>query len=255
MKKKGHLIVANWKMNPATLSEARLLFGAARRETARLERVEAAVCPPFPYLAALRHTGRGRFFLGAQDVFWRNGGRFTGQVSPEMLRDLGVSHCIVGHSERRAQGEGDDTVAKKAEAALKEGLKAIVCVGEKSRDADGSFFAVLERQLLLSLEGIPRRHFLDLIIAYEPLWAIGKSAREAMSARDVRETEIFLRKALTDAFGAEAARLPRILYGGAVEEGNIAEILSEGGVQGLLVGHASLDALRFAKMLKAADEV
>jgi triosephosphate isomerase len=191
--------------------------------------------------------------VGAQDVFWANSARATGEVSPEQLADLGVSFVIVGHSERRALGETDEVVSKKLTVALADGLTPILCVGERERDADGRYLEALKTQLTASLSGTNRSQLRNVVIAYEPLWAIGKSARDAMNPRVVRETEIFIRKILADHFGVGEAREPRILYGGSAEEGNTAAILSEGGVEGLLVGHASLDAEGFGKMLKAAN--
>src|SRR3989338_1474908 len=124
MQKRKVLVVGNWKMNPATLSEAKALFAKVKRAGASLRNVETALCPPFVFLSALSGVG---VKLGSQDVFWQNGGRFTGEVSPEMLKNIGVSYCIVGHSERRALGETDEEVSKKASAALREGLKAVMC--------------------------------------------------------------------------------------------------------------------------------
>ncbi|MDO8564684.1 MAG: triose-phosphate isomerase [bacterium] len=249
------LIVANWKMHPGSMAEARSLFGKTKRAGSRLEKVETVICPPFAYLGAFAHGGTSRVFLGAQDVFYSNSGRATGEVSPEMLRDLGVTHVIVGHSERRALGETNELVARKAVAVLAEGMQAIVCIGEKERDEGGAFYETLKVQLKESLQGIARRFFIDLIIAYEPLWAIGKSAKEASTPKDVQEMSIFIRKVLTDLYGKEAAQQPSVLYGGAVEEENAGAILSSGGVQGLLVGHKSLDAEAFARILKSANAV
>ena len=253
--RKKKLVVANWKMNPATLPEARVLFARATRAGSRLENVQTVICPPFPYLGVFAHRGTTRVRLGAQDVFWQNSARVTGEVSPEQLADLGVSHVIVGHSERRALGESDEIVAKKAVAVLKEGMRPILCIGEKERDEDGRYFETLKNQIKGSLAGIRRSDFRELVIAYEPLWAIGKSARDACQPRDIRETEIFMRKTLTDLYDSETAQAPAILYGGSVEGENTAAILSEGGVGGLLVGHKSLDAEEFSAMLKEANTV
>ncbi len=252
---KKRLVVANWKMNPGTLAEARVLFSKTRQVALRLEQVETIICPPFPYLGVFAHSGTTRVRLGAQDVFSQNGGRCTGEVSPEMLRDLGVSHVIVGHSERRALGESDELVAKKVKAVLAEGMTPIVCIGEKERDMEGHYFGILKTQLLASLASVRKSDFRNLVIAYEPLWAIGKSARDAMSPQGIRETEIFIRKVLADAVGAETAQMPTVLYGGAVEEENAAAILREGEVGGFLVGHASLESDEFIKILRSADAI
>ena len=253
MKKEKKLIVANWKMNPSTLKEAGMLFIKTKRTASRIEKVETVICPPYPYLGMFAHGETTRVSLGAQDVFWANSARATGEISPQMLQDIGVSYCIVGHSERRALGETDDIISKKLKAVLAEGLTPIVCVGEKERDAEGRYFDTLKRQITASFVGTTKAQFRDIAIAYEPLWAIGKSAREAMEPRVIREMAIFIQKVLSDIYGEETAGFPRILYGGSAEEGNTASILSEGGVSGLLVGHASLDAERFARMLKSAN--
>jgi len=247
------MIVANWKMNPGTLAEARHLFTQTKRAASRLENILTIICPPFPYLAAFAHSGTTRVALGAQNASFQNGGRLTGEVSPEMLRDLGVSYVIVGHSERRALGETDEIVAAKVRAVVAEGMIPILCVGERERDTEGRYFETLKNQIAGSLARLPRASFRSLVIAYEPLWAIGKSAREAMAPRAVFETAIFIRKAFTDLYGAESAQAPQILYGGSVEEENTAAILSEGGVDGLLVGHKSLEPESFITILKRAN--
>ena len=251
--RKKKLIVANWKMNPGSTAEARVLFNRTKRAGSKLNKVETVICPPFPYLGLFPHAGTTRVSLGAQDVFWANSVRVTGAVSPEMLKDLGVSYVIVGHSERRALGETNEVVSKKLKAVVVEGLTPILCIGETERDAEGGYFEVLKKQLVASLAGITRSQLRTLSIAYEPLWAIGKSAREAAEPHTIRETAIFIQKVLSDAFSGDIAELPSILYGGSAEEGNTAAILKEGGVSGLLVGHASLDAERFTKMLKIAN--
>lgn len=248
-------MVANWKMNPATAVEARALFAKTKRVASRLEKVETVICPPFLYTGMFAHAGTSRVSLGAQDVFYLNTGRATGEVSPEMLLDLGVSVVIVGHSERRAFGETDEIVSKKVLAVLKEGLKAILCIGEKERDEEAKFYDILKNQIKNSFSGIQRRYLMDLIIAYEPVWAIGKSVREAMTPRDIRETAIFIKKVLADIYGQETTASIPILYGGSAEPENAGAILSEGGVDGLLVGHKSLDAEDFIKILKSANAV
>jgi triosephosphate isomerase len=255
MKTGKKIIVANWKMNPATAAEARALFAKTKRAASRLEKVETVICPPFPYLGLFAHSGTTRVSLGAQDVFYSNSGRATGEVSPEQLTDLGVSSVIVGHSERRALGETNDMVAKKALAALKEGLRVILCIGERERDPDGRFYDVLSEQLASSLAQVPRRFLGDLCVAYEPVFAIGKSFRDAMTPRDIRETSLFLKKTLTDLYDRESGTALPILYGGSVEEANTAAVITEGGADGLLVGHKSLDAEAFTKMLTAANGI
>lgn len=245
-------MVANWKMNPVSLGEARALFSKVKRAAARLGRTEVVVCPPFVFLNALL---AGRVKLGAQDAFFENFGRYTGEVSPRMLVSSGVSFVIIGHSERRALGESDDIVSKKAAAALRDGLKVILCVGERERDGEGGHFEFLKNQIKQSLFAVRGRFLGHLVIAYEPLFAIGKSASDALKPALIRETVIFIRKTLSDIYGQEAARGVSVLYGGSVEPDNARAIFLDGGVSGALVGHKSLEAQDFVKMLKSIDAV
>lgn len=254
MRKKTR-IIANWKMNPASLAEAKVLFAKTKKEGSKFDKVETIICPPSVYLGLFSHAGTTRVSLGAQDVFYANGVRATGQVSPEMLADVGVSYCIVGHSERRALGETDDVVAKKTLAVLKEGMNAVLCIGEQERDVDGHYFGVLKNQLKDSLVGVQKKWLAGLIVAYEPVWAIGKSARDAMNPRDIHEMAIFIQKVLTDMYDPTSASSIPLLYGGSAEEGNTSAILTDGGVSGLLVGHASLGVEKFSKMVKVANAV
>ncbi len=252
MKKNKKLIVSNWKMNPATLDEAKELCKKVSKVAGRLKNIESVICPPFVYLSSL---GGKKSNLGAQDVFWRNAGSFTGEVSPEMLRDLGVTYCIIGHSERRTIGESDEVISKKVLAGLREGLKVILCIGEKERDVAGEYFEFLKTQLKQSLLGVERKYLSDLTIAYEPLWSIGKSFADAMKPVDIRETSIFIKKVLSDIYDQKVSSSVRIIYGGSVETENISSILGEGEVEGVLVGHKSLEADEFIELLKRANAV
>jgi triosephosphate isomerase len=251
MSKRKRIIIGNWKMNPGTLSEAKVLFSKVKRAGSGLRSVETVVCPPFTCLGIF--VGSKGVKLGAQDSFWGNDGRFTGEISPKMLKDLGVSYVIVGHSERRSLGETDEIVSKKAKAVLLEGAKAVLCVGEKERDANGAYFEFLKNQIKQSLLGIEKPVLKNLLIAYEPLWAVGKSFKEAMQPADIRETVIFIKKVLSDMYGRETAALIQIIYGGAVETENAVSVFSEGGADGVLVGHKSLVSDDFISILKKVD--
>ena len=239
-------------MNPSALAEVKVLFKKISLASGRLRNVETILCPPFIFLSVLSGVG---VKLGSQDVFWQNGGRFTGEISPEMLKGLGVSHCIIGHSERRELGESDEVVSKKVNAALREGLRAVMCIGERERDSSGVYFDFLKDQLKKSLAGVPLRFLTDLIIAYEPIWAIGKSFRDSMTPADIREMTIFIRKVLSDIYERKAGSSVPIIYGGSVEPENVAEVLKEGGVDGVLVGHRSLVAEEFIAILKSANNI
>ena len=250
MARRKKLVVANWKMNPPTAVEARRLFAAAQKAAARRS-VSLVVCPPVAYLPLFRRTKKAA--LGAQDVSGEEGGGHTGEVSAAMLGGLGVSHVIIGHSERRAEGEDNAAVSKKVRAALAAGLTAILCIGERERDREAEYLSFLEEELRSALEGLSAKELKRLVVAYEPVWAIGKSAAEAMPPEDVHEMVLFVRKLLAGLFNRLAAETVPVLYGGSVELPNVRELLERGTADGLLVGHASLDARQFAEILAIVD--
>jgi len=251
------LVIANWKLNPNTVGTAKELFLALRKEASRRHRVETVIAAPFPYLAELRKLTTGvHTKLGAQDVFWEKSGTYTGEVSVPMLASVGVSHVLIGHSERRALGETDDDVARKAAATVRGGLTAVVCVGETARDTHGQYLSVVETQVQRACADIPKPMLTRLVIAYEPVWAIsgGDGKGETATPTDVHEMVIFIRRILTGRFGRSAAARVPILYGGSVSDENAAPMLTEGMVDGLLVGGASLTPRPFAAILSAANE-
>ncbi|MGE5554596.1 MAG: triose-phosphate isomerase [Betaproteobacteria bacterium] len=246
------IIAGNWKMHK-TLAEAKELVAQLRTLVPAGGGVEVVLCPPFTALATvaegLRGTGWG---LGAQDVFWEEKGAFTGEVSPGMLRDVGCSHVIVGHSERRQHfGETDETVARKVRAARRAGLVPIVCVGETltQREA-GETAAVVVEQVRGALASLELADPGQLIIAYEPVWAIG-TGRNATPA-DANAVCAVIRKTVAELFGAEVANHLRIQYGGSVKPENSAELMRESEIDGALVGGASLDAAAFARIIAGA---
>jgi triosephosphate isomerase len=211
--------------------------------------VEVVICPPFTALAAAVEAAKGSpVAIGAQDCYWEKEGAFTGQVAVPMIADLGCSHCIVGHSERRQFfGETDATVDKKIEAVLANGLNCIACVGETLAEREaGQTFAVLERQVRNGLS----RHLTSarLVIAYEPVWAIGTG--KTATPVQAQEAHAFIRQVVAEAASPEAAKAVRILYGGSVKPDNIATLMAQPDVDGGLVGGASLDAASFAKIVR-----
>ncbi len=243
-------VAANWKMNPDTLTEARKLFASAKKAAGSF-RGELVLCPPSAYLSELSRGYRGsRIVFGAQDVSHERAGAHTGEISGAMLRSVGASYALAGHSERRAQGEGNESVGKKVSAALSSGLSPILCVGERIRDEHGDFFHVVEEQLRQGLAGVAESSLPRITVAYEPVWAIGKRAENAMKPADAHEMAIFIRKTLTQSYDRSAAGKVRILYGGSVEPENVAGLLADGGVGGFLVGHVSIEPARFAELLK-----
>lgn len=251
------LIVGNWKMNPLTVGKAKELFIDIRKESSRRTNVETVIAAPGVYLAELRKLTTGvNTKLGAQDVFWEKEGTYTGEVSVPMLESLGVSHVIIGHSERRALGERDEEVAKKVMAALKGGMTTIVCVGESDRDSQGKYLSVVEDQLRSACAGVPKAALKNLVVAYEPVWAIsaGNGKGKTATPADVHEMTIFIRRILTSIHERAAADRVRILYGGSVNEENAALLFQDGMVDGFLVGGVSLKPKAFAQILSIAQK-
>jgi triosephosphate isomerase len=245
-------VVGNSKMNldePRCASLAREVAAGARE----LPGVEVGIAPPFPFLrAALDAVGTDPVRVGAQDVHWEDVGAFTGEVSAAMLASMGASFVILGHSERRhLLGETDEDVRRKVAAAFRRGLTPIVCVGETEAERLAErTLEVVERQLQLGLASVPAEQADHLVVAYEPVWAIGTGRVATLD--QIAEVHRLVRDRLSARFGAEAAGRIRIQYGGSVTPQNAAEILALEEVDGALVGGASLDAAKFLAVVRAA---
>ncbi len=239
-------------MNPLAPSEAKKLFLGIKKVAAKLKRTRVVVCPPAVFLPLLTSSS-SRLSLGAQDVFTEKGGSYTGSLSAEMLGYAGASYTIIGHSERRAAGDNDETVNRKIKAAVRAGLTPIICVGEKERDQQGNYLNFIRTQVETALAGMTKKISADWLIAYEPVWAIGKSAAEAATPADFLEKKLFIRKIISSLVGSKLGREVPILYGGSVEPKNALGFLQEGEVDGFLVGHASLRADQFGEILKTAE--
>jgi triosephosphate isomerase (TIM) len=253
MKKNKLLVVANWKMNPGTIEEAKEIFQGTKKTVKILKNTKVVVCPPFVYLSDLEKINDSKLILGAQDMFWAKDGSFTGEISAGMLKKEG--YVILGHSERRELGETDEMVSKKIVSAIKAGLKPILCIGEKSRDDHGEYLHFLRNQIINSLGKLPKRLLTKIIIAYEPIWAIGKSDKESMKPTIIHEAALFVKKVLAEIYDPKIAMLISILYGGSVNYKNAKEIITLGEVQGLLVGHESLKPERFSELLTNVDQI
>lgn len=243
------LIAGNWKMYKTT-AEAKALVSALIEALKDEERVEVVVCPPFTALAAVGPLLAGtRIGLGAQDVHWEKEGAFTGAVSAPMLVDLGCRYVIIGHSERREYfAETDETVNRKTKTALAHGLIPIVCVGESlaQREA-GLTNSFVTGQVRAGLAGLGEKAR-EIVIAYEPIWAIG-TGRSA-TGKDAAEVIGLIRATLAEMYGRETAEAIRILYGGSVKPENIKEFMTAPGIDGALVGGASLKAESFVPIVK-----
>jgi triosephosphate isomerase len=244
------ILVANWKNHPSSLREAGNLLNGLSKRSNLYKKLNVFIAPPTAYFETVGKKIKSFARLASQDIFFTPGkGTYTGVVTPDILKSFGVKLTIIGHSERRKLGETNQVVAEKAQTALVAGITPLICIGEEVHDVEGNYFEFLSMQIKASLDGIHRRSdAAKLIIAYEPIWAIGKRARDAMSPAELSQVVIFIRKVLTEIFGRDAAESIPILYGGSVEPDNAESLIKEGGVRGFLIGHASLDAKSFNKI-------
>ena len=249
------ILIANWKNHPKSLAEARALLRQLSRNSRLYKKLSLFVAPPFTYFESVSERLGNFGQLAAQNISSLPPGNYTGQVTPDILKSFGVRLAIIGHSERRGFGETSEHVAKKVKTALRSGITPLVCIGEVSRDQDGEHFEFLREQLRFSLIGLSRRADISkLVVAYEPVWAIGKSAKDAIESVDLSQLVIFIRKVLTDMFGRKQAEHIPILYGGSVEPTNAGALLHETGIRGFLVGHASLNAKNFEVIARSLIE-
>jgi len=230
------IIVANWKCNPTTQQEAKRLFNLVKKGVKDVKNIEVVICSPFVYLPVLKANG-------AQDCFWEGKGAFTGEISPKMLKDLGCKYVIIGHSERRRYfEETDEMINKKIKAALKVGLKSILCIDKVSqiREHQRSVKMNEVHRLKKGIKGIIKKDFKKIILAYEPLFAIGTG--KPCSIDKAKKMRIAIKKKLNK-------NIP-ILYGGSINSQNARDYVKKAGFQGLLVGGASLNAQEFIKIVK-----
>jgi triosephosphate isomerase len=249
-------IIANWKMNVGVRESVALARGALLTLRGRKHVPELVICPPFVALSEVRKVvARSAVTLGAQNVSWADSGAFTGEISARMLTELGVTHVLIGHSERRALlHETDEMINKKLLHAISSQLTPVVCVGETRSERDAaSTQAVVKRQLTQALSGVHLRVTDRLFVAYEPVWAIG--TLEAASVPETLEVHAFLRAVLRDLVGERSATQVRILYGGSVDPENAYQFLREPEVDGVLVGSASVKINQLKDVVQAACEV
>jgi triosephosphate isomerase len=249
-------IAGNWKMNPGTGDEAVALAEAVKVGVGQATDVHVAVCPPFPFLSriddALTNSPIG---MGAQDAFWEPSGAFTGEVSCGMLLDVGCTHVILGHSERRhGLGETDEHVNRKLKAVLAARLIPIVCIGEtKDEHLADQTESVVDTQITGSLADLTPEQMAGVVLAYEPVWAIGTGL--TATPEQAQAVHAFIRKRLADRFGEAIARRVVIQYGGSVKAENARELLACPDIDGALVGGASLKAPDFLGIIAAGREV
>jgi triosephosphate isomerase len=249
------LIAGNWKMNKTSadaVSLARELVAAVGTQPD----VEIVICPPFTALEVVAKAIDGSLIkLGAQNMHFEASGAFTGEVSAPMLRAIFTTHVILGHSERRSLfGETDELVNKKLLAALKNQLRPILCVGESLAEREaGSTLKVVQTQTGRGLEGVSKDQASTLIVAYEPVWAIGTG--KVATTEQAQEVHAFIRGLLTKHYGEAVAQKVRILYGGSMKPANAPELLAQKDIDGGLIGGASLESRSFVELIKAASAV
>ncbi len=249
METRTPLIAGNWKMYK-TAAEARETAAQLVNLVTDADGADIMIAPAFTALESVfRVISGSRVSLGAQDLFWEKEGAYTGQISAEMLVAAGCQYVIIGHSERRQYfGETDETVNKKIGAAIEAGLKPVVCVGETEHEREsGQTFSVLDKQVKMGLKGYFAEDLSDLVIAYEPVWAIGtgKTATEEQA----QEVHHYIRSLIEDLYGNALSESMRILYGGSVKPANISALMAMADIDGALVGGASLDSESFSRIV------
>lgn len=246
------IVIANWKMNPASWKEAKRLFEETKKAAERARDVSLVVAPPAIFLRPLSAEYKGkRIAFALQSGRWEGGGAQTGEISMTQGKDVRASYVIVGHSESRARGETNDDTRRKVAGALALKLTPILCVGEQVRDQAGSHFTFVSEQLRAVFATLTPAQAARVIVAYEPVWAIG--GEESMSPRDMHEMAIFIRKTIVNLLVQPNISI-KIIYGGAATEENAAAMLQGGDVVGLLVGHVSVDPARFAALLSSVSK-
>ncbi len=244
------LMAGNWKMNK-TVEEAVDLVRQLKRSTAGVGGVEVAVAPPFTALHAVKQELQGSAIrLAAQNAFWEEKGAFTGEIAPLMLREIGCDYVIVGHSERRQFfGETDETVNRRLKAVLGQGMKPIFCIGETLQEREGGkTFSVLERQVEGGLVGLQESAVETIVIAYEPVWAIGTG--KTATPDQAEEVHRFIRGKLEKLYSRRVAEAARIQYGGSVTPENVKGLMAQPDIDGALVGGASLKSDSFSKIVR-----
>ena len=247
------ILVANWKNHPDSLEQAKFILKGLSRKSAIYKKLGTFIAPPHTYFESVSKLSKNFSHLASQDISLEQK-TCTSLVSVEILKSFGVRLAIIGHSERRALGESDETVSKKIKWVLRAGITPLLCVGEHEHDAEGEHLEFLQEELKNSLASLRRHDLLGkLMIAYEPIWAIGKRAKDAMQPNDLSHMVIFIRKVLSDLFGREVALKTPILYGGSVAPSN-AEVLMSTGISGFLVGHESLDSKNFGEIAESLNK-
>ncbi len=241
-------LVANWKMAPETTTDALRIAAATTTITKKYKKTLTVIAAvPSIYIPTI-HTKQKSLTIAAQDVGSATGIAATGSIGTAILKGNKVGYCIVGHSECRVRGDTNEIVKTKIDRLLEKKITPIICVGEKTRDDRGWYLSTVKDQIESALTSVPRPELKRMMIAYEPVWAIGADATREATPEECREMILFIRKIITDLYDIKTAKSIAILYGGSVSEDNAASFVADGAVDGLLVGRVSLDTKRLAKL-------
>lgn len=253
MKSDKKLVVANWKANPDTLKLAKENLNSTKKFAAKYKNVETVVCPPTIFLESLKSSAKP-VILGSQDFFPEASGAHTGSTGYAALLETKIKYAIIGHSERRAMGEDNIFINKKVKAALATGVKPILCVGESKRDPNLEYLGLLKLQLSEAFKEVPKSRVKDVVVAYEPVWAIGDGAKRDAKPTEIEEIIIFIKRVIGDIYKTSSVPPVKIIYGGSVSTNNAEDILKISGADGFLVGRASLTPKVFGEIIRIAGE-
>ncbi len=243
------LIVANWKAYVEDIAKAKKLFAVSKR-LANTTRSTLVIAPPAPLLGALAVNNKSKVAFSAQDISATTGGALTGEVTAQAYATVGATYAIVGHSECRAAGDTDTIIAEKLSRALAHDLTPILCVGEHERDGEGRYLSFVREEITAALSILTPKERARVIVAYEPLWAIGKTAANAIGPNDLAEMVLYIRKVLAELLPGKSSSRSLVLYGGSVEPTNIRDLAASSSIDGFLIGHASVDPVTFPLLVK-----
>jgi triosephosphate isomerase (TIM) len=250
------LVIGNLKMNILSAVERERYFGLFKKEITKkiFPKVQIVLCPPFIHLESFEKNLGKKVRIGAQDMFWEREGSFTGEISPAQLKNFGMEYVIIGHSERRRYfGEGNEVVNLKISAALKIGLKPVICVGETKQERDRKqTLGVITKQVREALKDISRTKAQELVIAYEPIWAVGTDV--VPTANEIMEAKLLIRKILVNMYEKRYADQVRIIYGGSVNAKTVEEVCLEPAMDGALIGRESLIPYEFIKIAEILND-
>lgn len=261
-KNKKKIVVGNWKMEPVSLREAVIIAGKINNLVKKIKKTQVVLCLPVLFLGEINKiVSQNKFIsLGAQDAFGETEGEYTGEISPLALKKTGVKYVIVGHSDRRKNGETAEIINKKTNFLLKLGFKVIFCVGEEKRDKTGEYLREIKNQIEAGLKGIQKKYLNNLIVAYEPVWVGNKNSKEptCLSGRQdfsdhIAGTSLFIKKVLAELAGRDIGFNIPIIYGGDFFVENVREILRKEAIDGLLVNKPSLSPDKFSYIIKEAE--